>query len=102
MLRYQAIAQHVAELIEQGALAPGQRVPSVRALSAKLRTSPATVFAAYGELEHRGLIRARPQSGFYVEPQLHALAPLPLAERVREVPTAITTEGVIPVLLEQG
>src|SRR5689334_18057428 len=102
MLRYRAIAQHIAELVEQGAFAPGQRIPSVRALSAKIRTSPATVFAAYGELEQRGLIRARPQSGFYVEPFLHKLAPLPVQETVRERPVTITTEGIIPALLEQG
>ncbi|MCO7514242.1 GntR family transcriptional regulator MpaR [Pseudomonas guariconensis] len=82
MKRYERFADDIAELIRSGVLGPGQRVPSVRYASQTHGVSPSTVFQAYYLLERRGLIRARPRSGYFVnahaprqfsEPQ--ALAP---------------------------
>ena len=52
-------------------------VPSVRKMSAQLNVSHATVLQAYANLEDQGLIRARPQSGYYVHqtPALTAQTP---------------------------
>ena len=55
-----------AEAIRDGRLTPGTPLPSVRALSARLGISPATVVAAYRELCSRGLAAASPRSGFRV------------------------------------
>ena len=66
LLLYQRIAQQLAEDIRRGVYQPGERVPSVRKLSTQLNVSHATVLQAYATLEDQGLIRARPQSGFYV------------------------------------
>ncbi|MET0402593.1 MAG: PLP-dependent aminotransferase family protein, partial [Cystobacter sp.] len=44
----------------------GDRLPSVRQLSAREQVSVATVLQAYLHLESRGLIETRPQSGHYV------------------------------------
>ncbi|CAM4009486.1 putative HTH-type transcriptional regulator YdcR [Pseudomonas reidholzensis] len=83
MKRYERFADDIAELIRSGVLGPGQRVPSVRYASQTHGVSPSTVFQAYYLLERRGLIRARPRSGYFVnanaprqfcEPQ--ALAPV--------------------------
>ncbi|HJW45369.1 MAG TPA: PLP-dependent aminotransferase family protein [Lysobacter sp.] len=80
MKRYEALAADIATSIQQGLLKPGERLPSVRQASASRRVSPATVFEAYYLLEARGLIQARPRSGYYVAPHAHALPPEP--ERV--------------------
>ncbi|WP_420488450.1 GntR family transcriptional regulator [Paraburkholderia phytofirmans] len=40
------------------------RLPSVRQASSSYRVSPSTVFQAYYTLERRGLIVARPRSGY--------------------------------------
>ncbi len=80
MKRYEALAADIAASIQQGLLKPGERLPSVRQASASRRVSPATVFEAYYLLEARGLIQARPRSGYYVAPQAQALPPEP--ERV--------------------
>jgi DNA-binding transcriptional MocR family regulator len=80
MKRYEALAADIAASIQQGLLQPGERLPSVRQASASRRVSPATVFEAYYLLEARGLIQARPRSGYYVTPQAQALPPEP--ERV--------------------
>jgi DNA-binding transcriptional MocR family regulator len=66
MKRYEKFADDIAELIRTGILAPGQRVPSVRYASQTHGISPSTVFQAYYLLERRGMIRARPRSGYFV------------------------------------
>ncbi len=66
MKRYEALAHEIAESIAQGQLRPGDRVPSVREASRNRGVSPSTVFEAYYLLEARGLIEARPRSGYFV------------------------------------
>ncbi|WP_137818852.1 GntR family transcriptional regulator MpaR [Pseudomonas sp. 2FG] len=66
MKRYEKFANEIAELIRSGVLTPGQRVPSVRYASQTYGVSLSTVFQAYYLLERRGLIRARPRSGYFV------------------------------------
>ena len=63
---YKQVALRISELIEHGTLRPGERVPSVRRYSRQQNVSIATVTQAYRLLEDRGLIQARPQSGYYV------------------------------------
>lgn len=63
---YQAVASRITTLIEEGTLRPGERVPSVRRISRQESVSIATAIQAYRVLESRGLIEARPQSGYYV------------------------------------
>jgi DNA-binding transcriptional MocR family regulator len=52
----QEIAVSVERAIEQGALAPGETLPTVRALGAQLGVSPTTVSAALADLRSRGLV----------------------------------------------
>jgi len=66
MKRYEALAQEIAESIAHGRLRPGDRVPSVREAGRSRGVSPSTVFEAYYLLEARGLIEARPRSGYFV------------------------------------
>lgn len=75
---YEEVADKIAALIAQGTLRPGERVPSVRKLSAQLSVSISTVLQAYLLLEDRGLIEARPQSGFYVRFRFRELPPEPM------------------------
>lgn len=67
---YERVAGHVNELVKRGTLSPGDRVPSVRKLSRQLGVSVSTVLQAYTLLENRGVVSARPQSGFYVRAPL--------------------------------
>ena len=71
---YEAVASDVCTLIQSGTLEPGARVPSVRRMSRQRRVSIATVLQAYRLLENRGLIEARPQSGYYVRVPRRVLA----------------------------
>jgi DNA-binding transcriptional MocR family regulator len=60
------ISDGYALAIREGRLPQGTALPSVRALSARLGTSPATVVAAYRELCSDGLVTAAPRSAFRV------------------------------------
>jgi DNA-binding transcriptional MocR family regulator len=73
--RYELLADEIAAAIRSGALGAGDRLPSVRQASASRGVSPSTVFEAYYLLEARGLIAARPRSGYYVNARLAEGAP---------------------------
>ena len=67
MKKYELLAGHVEALIASGTLAAGERLPSVRETIAARGVSPSTVFEAYALLEARGLVEARPRSGYFVK-----------------------------------
>ncbi len=66
MKRYAMLARTISESIRRGDLAPGTRIPTVRAACRAYQVSPSTVFRAYYALESEGLIVARPRSGYFV------------------------------------
>lgn len=70
MLRYELVAATIGSLIEKGTYRPGERIPSIRDLSRQMRVSINTVMESYSQLENRGIIEARPQSGYYVKCRL--------------------------------
>jgi DNA-binding transcriptional MocR family regulator len=74
---YEQMAGKIHQLIERGTLRPGDRVPSVRKLSEQHDVSVATVLQAYMLLEDKGLIEAKPQSGYYVRARFLTQAPEP-------------------------
>jgi DNA-binding transcriptional MocR family regulator len=69
---YQSLAGELRAAMEDGRLAPGARLPSIREASVHRGLSLNTVQAAYRLLETRGLVEARPQSGYFVKPRLAA------------------------------
>jgi DNA-binding transcriptional MocR family regulator len=71
---YEQVADRIRGLIKEGTLQPGDRLPSVRKLREQLSVSVSTVLEAYRLLEDRGLISARPQSGYYVKQPTHSPA----------------------------
>lgn len=101
LLLYQRIAHQLAEDIRQGVYLPGERVPSVRKLSQQLNVSHATVLQAYANLEDQGLIRARPQSGFYVHHTPALTAPTPDIALV-ERPALVTRGSIINQVLSES
>ncbi|MFJ4457563.1 GntR family transcriptional regulator MpaR [Pseudomonas sp. NPDC089392] len=95
MKRYERFADDIAELIRSGVLGPGQRVPSVRYASQTHGVSPSTVFQAYYLLERRGLIRARPRSGYFV----NAHAPRQFSEPQALQPVSESTDVDVSALV---
>ncbi len=64
--KYDQVTRYINELIEKGDLKPGDKAPSLRKLSKQLGVSIATITQSYVNLEDQGVLRAKPQSGFYV------------------------------------
>ena len=77
MSLYQQLAEQTAKLIADGTLRVGDRLPSVRQACRNHGISPITVTQAYALLESRGLIEARPKSGYFVRPRLGQRLPEP-------------------------
>lgn len=65
---YLRLADTLETMIRRRSLRSGDRVPSVRRFSLEQRVSVPTALNAYAVLEARGLIEARPKSGFFVKP----------------------------------
>src|SRR5258708_39943696 len=76
--RTEALMSAVRTRIANRALAPGDRLPSVRRFAETMGVSPSTVVEAYDRLAAEGTIRARRGSGFYVTGA--NLPPMALAE----------------------
>ncbi|THF67071.1 PLP-dependent aminotransferase family protein [Pseudothauera nasutitermitis] len=69
---YQTLADELRGAMNDGRLPAGARLPSVREAARSRGLSINTVLAAYRQLEARGLVEARPQSGYFVRSRLAA------------------------------
>ena len=63
---YQQLVQQVRCALRLGLLGPGDQLPTVKEVVAQLAINPNTVLKAYRELEHSGLVAARPGVGTFV------------------------------------
>src|SRR5712675_1817007 len=108
---YKQVALRISELVEHGTLRPGERVPSVRRCSEQQNVSIATVMQACRLLESRGVIEARPQSGYYVrvqrwtpppEPEMSKPAPRAVQVRVSDLVMQVVKAGRDPGLVRLG
>ena len=66
---YKQMVAGIAALIESGELKIGDRLPSIRELSAQLDVNPNTTAKVYRELELRGFIESKAGSGCFVLPK---------------------------------
>ena len=64
--RYEELAAFITGLVDSGTLPAGSRAPSLRQISRQRRISLSSALQAYRLLEDRGVLEARPQSGYYV------------------------------------
>jgi DNA-binding transcriptional MocR family regulator len=106
---YQHISQDIHAQIAAGTLKPGDKLPSLRALSRQRGVSVTTVSQAYLELEAQGQILVRPQSGYYVtfrptalaQPEIATLDPVPsLVGRdalIERVTATLRQPGIVPL-----
>lgn len=107
-LLYEKLAAELSGMIAEGVLRHGDRLPSVRRLSQERRISVSTVVQAFRQLEDKGLVEARPQSGYFVrrtmlarsEPLLRATpeaaVPVDVSQRIARVLNDGMKPGVTP------
>ncbi len=94
-LLYDQIAREIEELIAEGTFRPGERIPSVRKLSQQRRVSVATVLQAYRMLENKGVIEARPQSGYFASVRPWSPPPEPETSRPASRATQVNVSELI-------
>ncbi len=63
---YEQLGNRITELILQGEMAEGEKLPAVREIATMLSINPNTVQKTYAELERQGLIYSLPAKGSYV------------------------------------
>ena len=63
---FEQIQNQILRFIQEGVLAPGDRLPSVRQLAQENGINPNTVSKAYIELEKNGYVYNIPKKGVYV------------------------------------
>ncbi|WP_447922367.1 aminotransferase-like domain-containing protein [Achromobacter aegrifaciens] len=110
MSLYENLAAEIAKSIRDGVLRAGDKLPSVRDACAARGLSPSTVFQAYYLLEARGLIRAQPRSGYYVNTPAASLPPEPgasspdgestelaISERIFDILGSVRNRDVTPL-----
>src|SRR5271168_3588764 len=108
MTQYRITASSAAELVREieagvaaGALAPGQRLPSVRALAREVGLSPVTVAAGLAELRRRGVVQSEPRRGTRIGhgPPIGAeRAQLPVPDGARELSLGNPDPALLPDL----
>src|ERR1700675_3532310 len=63
---YLQLVHQVRHALRLGHLRPGDQLPTVREVVAKLAINPNTVLKAYRDLEREGLVQPRPGQGTFV------------------------------------
>jgi DNA-binding transcriptional MocR family regulator len=99
---YQQIAGPIERAIHSGALRPGDRLPSVRRLSQQHQVSLSTALQAFRWLENRGVVQARPKSGYYVapaQPARQAALPEPQLDTRIDGPSFVSIDDVLQEFL---
>ena len=97
--RYEELAGFITGLVRDGTLPPGSRAPSLRQICKQQRISLSAALQAYRLLEDRGILEARPQSGYYVRGGQVSLQ-LPAITKPPGKATNVALCGVVVELLE--
>ena len=105
---YEQIKDGLRKLIVTGAMAPDEKLPSVRAQATQLSINPNTIQRAYNELEGEGYIYSVPGKGSFASGSMDADAARrkELLTRVRELVTelrylGVTDEELLAILKEE-
>lgn len=111
---YGQIKDGLRRMIVSGALEPGERLPSVRAMAMDLAINPNTIHRAYSELEAEGFIYSIPGKGSFAaqrentesphgaDPEREARLVRQLRELVAELRYLGYTDNEIIALIQEG
>ncbi|MBD0376695.1 MAG: GntR family transcriptional regulator, partial [Flavisolibacter sp.] len=93
--KYLQIAEALEKLIQEEVLAIGDKLPSIRILSEEYGISIGTALQSYYHLEGKGLVEARPKSGYYVRFNNKRLPTTPTFVEQAPIASEISVEGII-------
>lgn len=90
---FEQIAFSVKDAVARGALAAGDRLPSVRELAQELAINPNTVVRAYDALTSDGVVVKRQGAGVFVTGRPSALADVERRRQLEELAQRTVTEA---------
>jgi GntR family transcriptional regulator len=106
---YLQVVQQVHHALRLSVLQPGDQLPTVKEVVAKLAINPNTVLKAYRELEHEGLVQGRPGLGTFViaapngpSPRDRTMLQEELARWLRQANAAGLTQEDIAALVAEA
>jgi GntR family transcriptional regulator len=108
---YLQITEQVKRMVALGSLAPGEQLPTVKALALQLTVNPNTVARAYRDLEREHVIETSPGRGSFVRSDgtvadaKRAVADVALAalsEAVREARSLGISRADLSILFESA
>jgi DNA-binding transcriptional MocR family regulator len=109
---YDKVANDLRENIHAGLFVVGDKLPSIRQLTAQYRVSISTVQQAYHQLEMESLIEARPKSGYFVclntpipsRPEMSrpAQRPIDVSQWQQVLEVLLTKQGVDTIQLQHA
>jgi GntR family transcriptional regulator len=82
---YLQLVHQVRQAVRLGILAPGDQLPTVKAVVGSLAINPNTVLKAYRELDHHGLTEGRRGQGTFIS----SMAPATPPDGIAPVRTAL-------------
>ncbi|MGI5232415.1 GntR family transcriptional regulator [Actinoallomurus sp. CA-142502] len=82
---YLQLVQQVRQGLLLGHLRSGDQLPTVKEVVASLAINPNTVVKAYRQLEHEGMVNARPGQGTFITASIEPVAPGPYARLRRSL-----------------
>ena len=93
---YEQIRDGLKKLIVSGAMAPDEKLPSVRTLAQQLSINPNTIQRAYNELENEGFIYSIPGKGSFASAVVDAgeSRKRELVEKIRELAAELRYLGM--------
>src|SRR5580658_3177893 len=92
---YLQIADGLEKMIGDEVFKIGDKLPSVRIFSNEHGVSMGTAFQAYYHLEAKGLIEARPKSGYYVRFNMRRMPGLPRIADPEPVESEVSVQEMI-------
>ncbi|HNY64845.1 MAG TPA: PLP-dependent aminotransferase family protein [Deltaproteobacteria bacterium] len=92
---YEDVADSICHMVRCGTYRAGDRIPSIRALSSQMGVSITTAMEAYRLLEDRGIVEARPQSGYYVRSLLANTISMPPVSKADMSPVTCCVEKIV-------
>jgi len=93
---YEQIRDGLKKLIVTGAMAPDEKLPSVRSLATQLSINPNTIQRAYNELENEGFIYSIPGKGSFASAAVDSSESKKreLENKIREIAAELRYLGV--------
>jgi DNA-binding transcriptional MocR family regulator len=96
------VVRFITALVDTGTLPPGSRAPSLRQICEQRQISLSTALQAYRLLEDRGVLEARPKSGYYVATGGNVVLGTPAISKPPGKAITVAVSGIVLKLLEHA